>query len=103
MATIEKDIEQHLVRRCAEAGVLCMKFASPSFAGVPDRLLVGFGRTCFVECKAPGRKPRALQVKRIEQLRRAGAAVFVLDSREGCDDVLAYMKGTRKCNRETMP
>ena len=38
------------------------------------------GRVAFVEVKAPGEKPRPLQVHRMEQLRRLGFKVYVLDS-----------------------
>ena len=36
----------------------------------------------FVEVKRPGGKPRALQVRRAEQLRRMGFDVRVVDSKE---------------------
>lgn len=41
---IEKDIDQHLVKRCRQAGMLCWKFTSPGRAGVPDRVVMGPGR-----------------------------------------------------------
>ena len=43
----------------------------------------------FVELKAPGRKPPPLQETRIAELGRLGQLVFVIDSREMVDAVLA--------------
>ncbi len=38
---LERSVERHLVDRCRELGVTCLKFVSPGHAGVPDRLLPG--------------------------------------------------------------
>jgi len=58
-----------------------VKFMSPGFDGMPDRLVLLPGGKCgFVEVKAPGKKPRALQVVRIEMLRALGFKVYVLDA-----------------------
>lgn len=77
----EKDIEHHLVMATAKAGGKALKFVSPSFAGMPDRLvLLCDGKCGFVEVKAPGQKPRPLQLKRHAMLRRMGYLVFVLDA-----------------------
>ena len=42
----------------------------------------------FVEVKAPGKKPRVLQVKRHEKLRELGFRVFVLDALEDIPGLL---------------
>jgi hypothetical protein len=48
--------------------------------GLPDRLiLMPDGKMAFVEVKAPGKKPRPLQVARHEILRQLGFKVYVLD------------------------
>ena len=76
----EKDVEQKLVKAVRTAGGMCPKFVSPGFDGVPDRIvLMPGGRITFVEVKAPGKEPRALQVLRHEQLRELGFRVYVLD------------------------
>ena len=50
---------------------------------MPDRLvLMPGGKLCFMELKAPGRKPHPLQVRRIKQLRALGFKVFVVDGKE---------------------
>lgn len=79
----EKAIEQKLARAVRSCDGLCPKFVSPGTDGMPDRLiLLPAGRIGFVEVKAPGKKPRPLQVKRHSQLRALGFPVFVLDDPE---------------------
>ena len=79
----ERDIERALVRYVKSLGGLCLKFVSPGWDGAPDRLcLLPGGKICFVELKRPGAKPRPLQLRRHEQLRRLGFDVRVIDSME---------------------
>ena len=66
-----------------------MKFVSPSFNGVPDRIvLFSSGRIAFVEVKAPGETLRPIQRKRKWQLERLGFKVFCLDSEEKVEEVV---------------
>lgn len=77
----EKQIEQKLVAEVRRRGGMALKFVSPSYSGMPDRLvLLPDGKVAFVEVKAPGKKPRSLQVKRHATLRKLGFQVFVLDA-----------------------
>ena len=79
----EKQIEQKLTLMVKSAGGIAPKFVSPGFAGMPDRLvLLPGGVFAFAELKAPGMKPRALQVARHEMLRRLGFRVYVIDGIE---------------------
>ena len=76
----EKTIEQKFTAAVRTAGGLALKFASPGFDGVPDRIaLLPGGRMAFVEVKAPGKKPRPLQKARHRLLRQLGFKVYVLD------------------------
>ena len=76
----EKPIEQSLVKAVRQMGGMCPKFISPGMDGMPDRMvLLPKGKIVFVEVKAPGKKPRPLQVRRHEQLRKLGFSVFILD------------------------
>ena len=87
---LEREIEAYLVRRVAQRGGKAYKFVSPGNAGVPDRLVVlPGGKVFFVECKAPGEKPRPLQVAQISKLERLGCQVFVIDSKESVDTIIA--------------
>lgn len=85
----ERTIEQELVSRVKVMGGIAPKFTSPGFDGMPDRLiLLPSGRIGFVELKAPGRKPRPLQLARHRLLWRLGFKVFVIDGIEQIDSVL---------------
>ena len=85
----ERDIEQALIRAVRKAGGLCLKFVSPGWSGAPDRMCLFFpGRAVFVEVKAPGRKPRPLQIRRAQQLERLGFPVYVVDSKEAIEELL---------------
>ena len=85
----ERTIEQELAARTRVMGGIAPKFTSPGFAGMPDRLvLLPHGRMGFVELKAPGRKPRPLQLARHRLLRRLGFKVYVIDEVNQIDSVL---------------
>lgn len=76
----EKAIEQKLTLMVKKQGGICLKFVSPGFDGVPDRIvLLPGGCVAFVEVKTPGKKPRPLQISRHKLLRRLGFKVYVLD------------------------
>ena len=76
----EKLIEQKLVRAVKAAGGIAVKFVSPGFDGMPDRMvLLPDARVAFVEVKAMSCKPRPLQLRRHELLRSLGFMVYVLD------------------------
>lgn len=79
----EKQIENKLATEVKKAGGIALKFVSPSFDGMPDRLvLIPDGRVAFVELKAPGKTPRPLQLARHRLLRSLGFRVYVIDSVE---------------------
>ena len=79
----EKDIEQKLVKAVKQIGGMCLKFTSPGFDGVPDRLvLLPLGRMAFVELMAPGKEPRPLQLRRIQELSRLDFPCYVVDNEE---------------------
>lgn len=87
---LEREIEAYLVRRVALRCGRAYKFVSPGNAGVPDRLVIlPGGKMFFVEVKAPGEKPRPLQVAQISKLERLGCQVFVVDSKESVDTIMA--------------
>ena len=91
----EKQIEQKLVRAVMAMGGLCPKLVSPGMDGMPDRLvLLPGGRMAVAELKAPGRKPRPLQLRRMAQLSRLGFLVFVIDGPEQINEVLQIIGGT---------
>ncbi|MDE9454224.1 VRR-NUC domain-containing protein, partial [Xenorhabdus bovienii] len=65
-----------------KAGGIAYKFVSPGRRSVPDRIcILPGGRILFVECKAPGEKPRPDQLREHERLRALGCEVVVLDNK----------------------
>ena len=90
----EKVIEQKLVSAIKIMGGICPKLTSPGFDGMPDRLvLLPKGKFGFVEVKAPGEKPRPLQIARHELLRKLGFKVYVLDDIEQINRILDEIGG----------
>lgn len=79
----ESNIEKHLAATVKAAGGVAYKFVSPGRRSVPDRIvLLPGGRIVFVECKPPGKAPRADQLREHKRLRALGFTVVVLDSKD---------------------
>ena len=88
----ERDIERKLKKRVEGMGGICFKFIS-SISGVPDRLvLMAGGRIVFVELKRPEEKPRPLQQRQIEKIRKLGFRVEVIDSEEGIEELIQSLE-----------
>lgn len=87
----ESVVETYLRKRCNENGFLCYKFTSPAHPGVPDRVIMGHGVVLFVETKAPGKKPRPLQVEVITEMRNHGVIVYVIDTKERVDKFMSVL------------
>ena len=91
----EKWIEQQLVKAVKDIGGIALKIVSPGFDGMPDRLvLLPFGRFAFVEVKAPGEKPRPLQLARHGMLQKLGYRVYVLDDVNQIGGILDEIRAT---------
>nr|DAS34356.1 MAG TPA: Nuclease [Caudoviricetes sp.] len=91
----EKEIEQKLVKAVKNGGGICPKFVSPGFDGMPDRIiLLPDGKFAFVELKAPGEKPRPLQLARHRLLRKLGFKVYVIDGTEQIGGVINEIRTT---------
>ena len=85
----EVTIEKKLIAAVKNMGGICPKWVSPGFDGMPDRIvLLPKGRIGFVEVKAPGEKPRPLQIARHQLLQRLGFRVFVLDDPQQTGGIL---------------
>lgn len=92
----ESAIESYLRDQVRQVGGRAYKFVSPGNDGVPDRLVCfPGGRIVFVELKAPGKKPRPLQLVQIDRLQRLGFGVLVIDSKAKVDGFIAAY-GERK-------
>ena len=90
----EKKLEQKLVKAVRDIGGLALKFVSPGCDGVPDRLiLIAYGKIAFVEVKAKGKKPRPIQIRRINQIKNLGFLVFILDDEKDIPSIIQQVKG----------
>ena len=86
----EKETEQKLVKAVKANGGIAPKLVSPGFDGMPDRLvLLPGGVIAFAELKAPGKKPRPLQLARHRLLRKLGFKVYIIDDPEQITEMLA--------------
>ncbi len=91
----EKALEHKFVMEVKRVGGLALKFVSPGFDGVPDRIvLLHGGKIGFVEVKAPGEKPRPLQLARHRLFRRLGFKVFVLDNSDEIGGIIDGIQST---------
>lgn len=91
----EKEIEKKIVKAVKDMGGIALKFISPAFDGMPDRLvLLPKGKIAFVEVKAPNKTPRPLQIARHEMLQRLGFKVYVLDNKEQIGGILDEIRTT---------
>lgn len=90
----EKEIELYFVKKVKALGGMAIKFVSPGMTGLPDRImLLPFGRIVFVELKAPGKKPRPLQINMMMRLSALGFKCYVADTKETVDAVIGEIRG----------
>lgn len=76
----EKQIEKQLTVEVKKRGGICPKWVCQGFDGMPDRLVfLPHRKFGMVELKAPGEKPRPLQVSRHRLLEKLGFHVYVID------------------------
>lgn len=89
MGKPEGKVESYLVDACRERGYVEFKFTAPGKRGVPDRLVIGNGRTVFVELKSDVGNPSKIQEIVIGKMRKAGAEVCLCHTKAEVDLVLA--------------
>lgn len=91
----EKTIEQKLVAAVKARDGICPKWVSPGFDGMPDRIVLLPGRHFgFIEVKAPGEKPRPLQLSRHRLLEKLGFHTYVIDGVEQIGGILDEIQST---------
>lgn len=100
---LEKDIEKELHRGVKQLkhGALCLKFESPGFSGVPDRMILLPGeKVIFVETKKPGKKERARQEYVHGLFRDLGFEVYsTVDNKAYVQEILERCKEVIGCER----
>lgn len=87
----ESSVEQRLSKGAKRLGFLSYKFVSPGNSGVPDRIVMGYGKIWFVELKTDRGILSRVQAKQIDRLRRHGMFVRVAHGPEDVDRLLAEM------------
>lgn len=91
----ETQIEKKLIKAVKAKGGVALKFLSPSKNGYPDRLvLIPYGHIAFIEVKAPGEKPRKIQLVRHKELRKLGFKVYILDEEEKIGGIIDDIQST---------
>lgn len=91
---MEKAVEQYLRQQVKKAGGLALKFVSPGFTGVPDRIILMPGaRVYFAETKDRGKKPEPRQRRVHKFLRDLGFMVFVPDTKPAVDNMMIWIVG----------
>ena len=77
----ESTIERAVCAYAKAKGCLVLKLSGPNQKGQPDRMFIKNGRVLFIEFKAPGKLPTALQLRFLADLHEQG--MFVA----WCDDI----------------
>ena len=82
----ESEIEKRIRVYVRSRGGLCLKWVSPGFTGVPDRIILMPGkRIVFAEIKRPGEKLRPRQERVKAQLEAFGFTVLRVTGEEDLD------------------
>lgn len=93
----EKAIERYLSECIKQMGGICLKYSNAGMVGFPDRVCQLPGGVSFwVELKSRGQEVKPIQRVRMGQLERMGHRVYVCDSKEKIDEVLATYKTQTK-------
>lgn len=83
----EKNLERKLRTTVSRLGGMCLKFVSPGFTGVPDRIvLMPGGLIYFVELKSEGRRLSARQRTVFAKMANNTCPVWVIDSEKTYDN-----------------
>jgi len=93
---VEKDVEKklHTGVKNLKNGAMCLKFVSPGFNGVPDRIILLPGaKVIFAETKQPGKKERKRQEWVQSLLRDLGFEVYsTVDNPEYVKNIIERCK-----------
>lgn len=93
MKELESYYERKFNAEVKKAGGLSMKFVSPNFRGVPDRIVIApGGKILFAELKREGEKLRKLQSYRANQFAKYGVKVHVIDNEKAIKDFCELLK-----------
>ena len=89
MEILEKQIEKYLVKKIKDKKGLCLKFESPGYSGVPDRIIILKNKpVAFVELKRPGGRYSARQKLVEKDFNRLGQKVYKVKNKEEVDKLV---------------
>jgi hypothetical protein len=78
----ESTIEKKVCDYARQKGLIVMKLSGINQKGQPDRMFLKNGQSLFIEFKAPGKLPTALQYRWLSQLRSEGFTASHCDNPE---------------------
>ena len=79
----ESTIERAVCAYAKTKGCLTLKLSGQNQKGQPDRMFLHHGSVIFIEFKAPGKRPTALQARWLERLNANDFHAFCCDDIEG--------------------
>lgn len=98
MGKAENEIEGYLSKKAKKYGFLCYKFVSPGKKGVPDRILLAKGYTIYIETKSNTGVLSEIQKIRINEMRKQGCEVYVINNRKSIDQLLENINARTQIN-----
>ena len=89
----EKDLFNYYKRQCNKKRVTCYKVQAEHVNGWPDLFLAYRGWVFLVELKSPAKTGRLSDRQKIihNTLRLQGVTVYVSDSKESADEIIAKL------------
>jgi len=90
MEISEKQIEKYLVKKIKAEKGLCLKFESPGYSGVPDRIVILKNKpVAFVELKRPVGGRYSARQKLVERdFNKLGQKVYKVKNKEDVDKLV---------------
>lgn len=90
MEITEKQIEKYLVKKIKAEKGLCLKFESPGYTGVPDRIIILKNKpVAFVELKRPVGGRYSARQKLVERdFNKLGQKVYKVKNKEDVDKLV---------------
>lgn len=91
--TPEGKVKDKVVKQLKKIGAYFFFPATGGYgrSGVPDIVGCFEGRFFAIECKAPGKKPTALQSREMDLIRKSGGCVLMYDGTEPVEDIMVYL------------
>lgn len=93
MGRRENKVEKYLDDEVKAHGGLTRKWVSPGNAGVPDRIVILWGRVHFVEVKTLDGVVSENQEREMNRLSAVGASVWTVYGKDGVDKLVDALTG----------